>query len=79
MAGKLKPYYVEFGIDPSAPVPTTNRTPFNSEMCAVVEELKPDVVSFHYGLPEAGLVETPESGGLQSNLFLRRRLPKLGP
>ncbi|MGA6975847.1 MAG: nitronate monooxygenase, partial [Pseudolabrys sp.] len=60
---KLKPYYVEFGIDPSAPVPTTNRTPFNSEMCAVVEELKPDVVSFHYGLPEAGLVERLRAAG----------------
>jgi len=43
---KLKPYYAEFGIDPSAPVPVTNRTPFNSETCAVVEELKPEVVSF---------------------------------
>src|SRR5215467_16076431 len=48
----LKPYYVEFDIDPSAPVTVTNRTPFNSEMCAVVEELKPEVVSFHYGLPD---------------------------
>lgn len=60
---KLKPYYVEFGIDPSAPVPTTNRIPFNSEMCAVVEEFKPDVVSFHYGLPEAGLVERLRAAG----------------
>ena len=33
-----------------------NRTPFDAEMCAVVEELKPEVVSFHYGLPEQALV-----------------------
>ena len=60
---KLKPYYVEFDIDPAAPVPTTNRTPFNSAMCAVVEELKPEVVSFHYGLPEAALVTRVKAAG----------------
>jgi nitronate monooxygenase len=37
----LKPYYIEFGIDPAAPVPTTNRTAFDAKMCAVVEEVKP--------------------------------------
>jgi nitronate monooxygenase len=47
----LKPYYEEFGIDPSAPVPTSNRAPFDSAFCEVVEELKPQVVSFHFGLP----------------------------
>jgi nitronate monooxygenase len=53
---RLKPYYVEFGIDPAAPVPTTNRAPFDAAMCDVVEGLKPEVVSFHYGLPDATLV-----------------------
>lgn len=52
----LKPYYVEFGIDPAAPATTASRMPFDAAMCAVVEELKPDVVSFHYGLPEPVLV-----------------------
>ena len=52
----LKPYYVEFGVDPAAPATTASRTPFDAAMCAVVEELKPDVVSFHYGLPEPALV-----------------------
>lgn len=60
---KLKPYYVEFGLDPSTPAPVTNRTPFNSEMCAVVEELKPDVVSFHFGLPDADLVKRLKTSG----------------
>ena len=48
----LKPYYVEFGIDPAAPVPSSNRTPFDAAFCAAVEEIKPEVVSFHFGLPE---------------------------
>ncbi len=60
---KLKPYYVEFGIDPAAPVTTANRMPFDAAMCAVVEELKPDVVSFHYGLPEPVLVGRLKSAG----------------
>ena len=60
---KLKPYYVEFGVDPAAPVPSTNRTPFNVELCAAVEELKPEVVSFHYGLPDATLVKRVKAAG----------------
>jgi len=60
---RLKPYYVEFGIDPAAPVPTTNRAPFDAAMCTVVEELKPEVVSFHYGLPDAVLVARVKAAG----------------
>ena len=60
---KLKPYYAELGVDPAAPVPVTNRLPFDAAMCAVVEELKPEVVSFHYGLPDAGLVERIRQSG----------------
>ena len=33
---KLKPYYVELGIDPNAPVPASNRAPFDEAFCAVV-------------------------------------------
>jgi nitronate monooxygenase len=60
---KLKPYYVELGVDPAAPVPVTNRLPFDAAMCAVVEELKPEVVSFHYGLPHAELVKRIRESG----------------
>ena len=60
---QLKPYYAEFGIDPAAPVPSTNRTPFDAALCAAVEELKPEVVSFHYGLPEAALVKRVQAAG----------------
>src|SRR5262249_47506677 len=51
------PYSRELPIDPAAPIPSSNRTAFNSVMCDVVEETKPDVVSFHFGLPEAGLLQ----------------------
>jgi nitronate monooxygenase len=59
----LKPYYVEYGIDPAAPVPSSNRTPFDAALCAAVEELKPELVSFHFGLPEAALVRRVKAAG----------------
>ena len=60
---RLKPYYVELGVDPAAPVPVTNRLPFDAAMCALVEELQPDVVSFHYGLPDPELVKRVRKSG----------------
>jgi nitronate monooxygenase len=51
----LKPYYEEFGLDPSASIPTSVRKPFDAAFCAMVEEMKPEVVSFHFGLPPADL------------------------
>jgi nitronate monooxygenase len=60
---RLAPYYHELGIDPAAPVPSSNRTAFDATMCEVVEETKPDVVSFHFGLPEAQLLRRVKAGG----------------
>ena len=54
---RLEPYYREFGLDPNAPVPASNRAPFDEEFCALVEELRPEVVSFHFGLPEQRLLD----------------------
>lgn len=51
----LKPYYEELEIDPAAPIPTGMRNPFDAAFCDMVEELKPEVVSFHFGLPPAEL------------------------
>ncbi len=60
---RLKPYYREFGIDPSAPVPSSMRAPFDEAFCAVVEELRPEVVSFHFGLPEKPLLARVKATG----------------
>src|SRR5262245_4962501 len=60
---RLAPYYSELGIDPAVPIPSSNRTAFDSAMCDVVEETKPDVVSFHFGLPEPGLLKRVKAGG----------------
>src|SRR5690625_491891 len=54
---RLAPYYRELGLDPAAPVTPSNRAPFDEEFCALVEELRPEVVSFHFGLPERKLLD----------------------
>ncbi len=54
---KLARYYVELGLDPAAPVPTAGRSPFDGDYCAVVEEYRPKVVSFHFGLPNPELLD----------------------
>ena len=59
----LKPYYAELGIDPAAPVPASNRAPFNDALCEVVEEIRPRVVSFHFGLPTPALVKRVKAAG----------------
>ncbi len=60
---RLAPYYRELGIDPAAPIPSSNRTAFDAAMCDVVEETKPEVVSFHFGLPEPPLLERVKAAG----------------
>jgi hypothetical protein len=37
--------------------------PFGAEMCDVVMELKPEVVSFHFGVPERSLVDRLKDAG----------------
>jgi nitronate monooxygenase len=60
---RLAPYYRELGIDPSAPVPVSVRLPFDASFCAVVEEIKPGVTSFHFGLPDEGLLKRVKAAG----------------
>lgn len=60
---RLAPYYRELGIDPTAPVPTSMRVPFDAAFCAVVEETKPGVVSFHFGLPDDDLLKRVKAAG----------------
>jgi len=53
---RLAGYYAEFGLDPSVSAPSVNRAPFDEQMCEIVEEHKPEVVSFHFGLPDEALL-----------------------
>ncbi len=60
---RLAPYYKELGLDPATPVHAANRAPFDAAMCELVEELKPEVVSFHFGLPDQGLLKRVKAAG----------------
>ncbi|HXE67888.1 MAG TPA: nitronate monooxygenase [Hyphomicrobiaceae bacterium] len=59
---RLSPYYAELGLDPG-PAAGARRAPFDAAMCALVVELRPRVVSFHYGLPEAALLARLKAAG----------------
>jgi nitronate monooxygenase len=60
---RLAAYYTELGLDPAAPVAGASRTPFGEEMCRVMEEIRPAVVSFHFGLPQPAHVERLKKAG----------------
>jgi nitronate monooxygenase len=60
---RLAPYYNELGIDPAAPINAANRAPFDAAMCELVEELKPEIVSFHFGLPPAAQLKRIKAAG----------------
>ncbi len=52
----LSPYFAEYDIDANAVQAGPGRSPFNAEMADVLEEFKPAVVSFHFGLPSTELL-----------------------
>jgi nitronate monooxygenase len=52
----LAPYFAEFGIDASSIPGQAGRQPFGLDAAEIVNEIKPAVVSFHFGLPSADLL-----------------------
>ena len=60
---RLDAYYLQLGVDSSTPVPTSNRAPFDDKMCDLVEEFQPEVVSFHFGLPDKNLLQRVRRAG----------------
>ena len=61
----LRPYYDELGLSLSAIASGPGRLPFDDAAVAVVEALRPEVVSFHFGLPPAPLLERVRRAGAQ--------------
>jgi len=59
----LAPYYKEYGIDVDTIPAGPGRAPFSSEAADVLDEFKPAVVSFHFGLPSAGLLARVRAWG----------------
>jgi nitronate monooxygenase len=61
----LRPHYERMGLDIESVGETRLRLPFDEKMCALVEELRPEVVSFHFGLPSPNLVERVKRRGIK--------------
>ena len=59
----LAPYYRDLGLDPGTISPGAARTPFNNEAADVLEEFRPAVVSFHFGLPSPELIARVQAWG----------------
>jgi nitronate monooxygenase len=59
----LAPYYNEYGIDPASITAGSGRNPFTTEAASLVAELRPAVVSFHFGLPAPELLAAVRATG----------------
>jgi nitronate monooxygenase len=59
----LSPYFEEFGIDIDTPNSSPGRLSANLEVAAALAEFEPPVVSFHFGLPAADVLERVRSWG----------------
>src|SRR5262245_31208625 len=60
---RLSRYYRELAIDIELHRPRFDIAPFGADMCSVVEALRPEVVSFHFGLPEPALLARVKTAG----------------
>ncbi len=60
---RLAPYYQELGVEMPKPPLQATIYRFTDATCAVVEDVRPEVVSFHFGLPEPALVQRVKRAG----------------
>jgi nitronate monooxygenase len=60
---RLGGYYAEFGIDPSTIPAGPGRAPFSHEAADVLEDFRPQIVSFHFGLPAPDLLARVRAWG----------------
>jgi len=53
---RLNAYYIELDVATNTSIPSAARATFDETMCDLVAEFHPEVVSFHFGLPEKNLL-----------------------
>ncbi len=59
----LRPYFREYGLDLEKIPAGPTRAPFSADAADVLEQFKPAVVSFHFGLPSAPLLRRVKTWG----------------
>jgi nitronate monooxygenase len=62
-SASLSRFDAELGVDRTHDSPAPQRHPFDDNMCRVVERCRPEVVSFHFGLPATELVDRVRATG----------------
>jgi nitronate monooxygenase len=60
---RLAPYYAEFGVEAPALPFRAPHLPFDAAACAAIEATRPEIVSFHYGLPAPSLLGRVKATG----------------
>ena len=60
---QLAPYFAELGIHPDTQAAGAQRAPYTSAQAEVLAKFKPEVVSFHFGLPNEDLLLEIKSWG----------------
>lgn len=60
---RLAPYYNEFSLDLPLAAGQSEILPFDDALCTVVEQVKPEIVSFHFGLPAPALLARVKAAG----------------
>jgi nitronate monooxygenase len=60
---RLDAYYTDLQADRGTSIPQSARAPFDEKMCDLVMEFHPEVVSFHFGLPDKNLLHRIRSTG----------------
>jgi nitronate monooxygenase len=58
----LAPFYQAEGVAPPTQPPVL-RKPFDAAMAEVIEAVRPEIVSFHFGLPDAPLLDRVRASG----------------
>lgn len=63
MCARLQDLYDAKGLGP-VPAPTASAGQVDSDHLAMLEKMKPEVVSFHFGLPDADTMQTIRNAGV---------------
>jgi nitronate monooxygenase len=62
---RLDAYYVQLQVDDNNPISRSGLTPFSENMCDLVVEFHPEIVSFHFGLPDRNLLLRIREAGVK--------------
>ncbi len=59
----LKPYFAELGMQCASQPSGASRIPFNHDIADAIEPFRPEIISFHFGLPEKSLLARVKGWG----------------